>query len=417
MSAVPDSAPPLPKHWCWAPGWVLACVVLWPLPMAAEWVWMSGALAGLLMLVGGRFRGASSLLAGPAWALTTVLFATYWLPEVAAAVDASDAARAWLDVAFDLRYLPAVWVVAIAVANERARRVVFAGLAWIAAAWTLDAWLAWITGTSVLWLPVHHLQSAWGMPPQCVLNDAARDAGISSVFGGCASTLGVVLACLSPFLLEGARRWLGAMAGWLAALAVGGVVALAGEPAAWLMLALVLVWSTWRAIGRGRSSWMVLGVSVVLAALVGFGATQRDAAVASAHTQAWSAALCMAQAHPVNGVGARGFGEALPNCTDAAQPTTLLQAPHAQQLVLEVASGTGGIGLLLWLAGAALAWRAWRYADAQARQRAWPAMCALAAAVFPLNAHPAAYSTFWGGVLLLLAALYAGSLWGRADQS
>jgi hypothetical protein len=33
--------------------------------------------------------------------------------------------------------------------------------------------------------------------------------------------------------------------------------------------------------------------------------------------------------------------------------------------------------------------------------------------VFPLNTHLAFYSTFWGGVTLLLAALYAGSLLGR----
>ncbi|RZA11278.1 MAG: O-antigen ligase family protein, partial [Lysobacteraceae bacterium] len=89
------------------------------------------------------------------------------------------------------------------------------------------------------------------------------------------------------------------------------------------------------------------------------------------------------------------------------------------QVVLEVLSETGGLGLLLWLAGAALAWRAWRYADAASRERARPAMLALVVSVFPLNTHLAAYSTFWGGVLLMLSALYAGSLLGaaRGDQS
>jgi O-antigen ligase len=86
---------------------------------------------------------------------------------------------------------------------------------------------------------------------------------------------------------------------------------------------------------------------------------------------------------------------------------------HAHQIVLEVLSETGLIGLILWLAGAAMAWRAWRYADPAARERARPAMLALAVTVFPLNTHLAAYSTFWGGVLLLLAALYAGSLLSR----
>ena len=70
-------------------------------------------------------------------------------------------------------------------------------------------------------------------------------------------------------------------------------------------------------------------------------------------------------------------------------------------------------GLLCWLAGAALAWRAWRYAGQVARDNARPAMLALLVTVFPFNTHLAFYSTFWGGLTLLLAALYAGSLLGR----
>jgi O-antigen ligase len=130
----------------------------------------------------------------------------------------------------------------------------------------------------------------------------------------------------------------------------------------------------------------------------------------------WSAALCMTQAHPFNGVGARGFREAFPGCDPAAGVLAAWgtgSAHHAHQIVLEVLSETGIFGLLLWLAGAALAWRAWRFADASARERARPAMLALAVSVFPLNTHLAAYSTFWGSVLLLLAALFAGSLLGR----
>jgi len=81
--------------------------------------------------------------------------------------------------------------------------------------------------------------------------------------------------------------------------------------------------------------------------------------------------------------------------------------------VLEILAETGVIGLLLWLAAAAQAWRAWRYAPEAARERARPAMLALVATVFPLNTHLAFYSTFWGGLTVLLAALYAGSLLAR----
>jgi len=33
--------------------------------------------------------------------------------------------------------------------------------------------------------------------------------------------------------------------------------------------------------------------------------------------------------------------------------------------------------------------------------------------VFPLNTHLAFYSTFWGGLALLLCGLYVGALYGR----
>jgi len=133
----------------------------------------------------------------------------------------------------------------------------------------------------------------------------------------------------------------------------------------------------------------------------------------SGRTRIWGAAVCMAREHPFNGVGARGFRHAFAECDpESGQPAAWGAGPafHAHQIILEILSETGLFGLLMWLAGAAMAWRAWRYADAAARDRARPAMLALAVTVFPLNTHLAFYSTFWGGLTLLLAALYAGSL-------
>jgi len=62
-----------------------------------------------------------------------------------------------------------------------------------------------------------------------------------------------------------------------------------------------------------------------------------------------------------------------------------------------------------------MAGRAWLSAPPAAKDRARPAMLALAVTVFPFNTHLAFYSTFWGGLTLLLAALYAGSLLARND--
>ncbi len=430
MSAAPgaDAVP----GWRWAPAWVIAFVALWPAPGYAEGVLVLGALAGLFKLVASRFRGGAALLSGPAWALTSVLFFAYWMPQLLSAPDALDRGRALQEAVIDLRYLPFLWVVASAVASEQGRRRTFGGLAIIVLAWTADALVEAMSGTSPLFWALDQAKLAISGRGMCTPEDVAAADRLGGILGPCNLKLGIVLASLSPFALDFAQRRAGRW-GWLAAaVAIGLVVMLAGSRASWLTYALVLVWTGWRLLGWQRMlAIMLLAVlSLGLAALVSPPLGERlqrsaevlsgDAAgvdhALSGRARIWSAAACMVRAHPVNGVGARGFREAFPNCDP--QPGQIAAwgtgvALHAHQIVLEVLAETGLLGLLLWLAGAALAWRAWRYADAPARERARPAMLALAVSVFPLNTHLAVYSTFWGSVLLLLAALYAGSLWGQ----
>src|SRR5690606_29306600 len=133
--------------WRWAPAGVLAFVALWPAPGYAEGVLALGALAGLARLAASRFRGGIALLSGPAWALTSVLFFAYWLPQLVSALDAVDQGRALREAAVDLRYLPFLWVVASAVAGEQGRRRTFGGLAVIVALWTADALVEAASGT------------------------------------------------------------------------------------------------------------------------------------------------------------------------------------------------------------------------------------------------------------------------------
>ena len=430
MNTTPEAQ--VAPGWRWAPAWVLAFVALWPAPGYAEAVLALGAIAAIVHLLLSRFRGSASLLSGPAWALTSVLFFAYWLPEALSAVDAADRVRALREAAVDLRYLPFLWIVASAVARTEGRRRTFGGLAVIVGVWTLDALVEATVDTSPMFWMIDHAKQAISGHGMCTAAEVAAADRLSGVLGPCNLKLGIVLASLSPFALDAAgRRY--ARPGWFVAAAmIGIVILLAGSRASWLTYGLVLAWTGWRTLG-GKRLLAVFGLGVALllvAALVsplvaerlnrstavfGGNAEGVDHAL-SGRSRIWSAALCMARTHPINGVGARGFREAFPACD--AEAGTLAAwgtgpALHAHQVVLEVLSETGVFGLLLWLAGAAMAWRAWRYADPAAREGARPAMLALAVSVFPLNTHLAAYSTFWGGVLLLLAALYAGSLLNR----
>jgi len=441
LPSTPNSVADLPTAtepvagWRWAPAWILTYVALWPAPGYAEAVLVLGALAAIVKLVASRFRGGAQLLSNHAWALTSVLFCAYWVPELVSSFDAIDRAQAFAQTGEDLRYLPFLWLVASAVANPRGRCITFGGLAVIVGVWTADALLQAMTGTSPLFFGIDAIKQAISHRPMCTAEQVAAADRLGGVLGPCNLKLGQVLASLSPFALYAAGRRFHTL-GWLiAAAAIGVVMLLAGSRASWITYGLVLLLSGWRLLGWKKLLGVFAFGAVALAVMTATVPQVRERIDRTLHAlsadesgvdnalsgrgRIWGAALCMAREHPFNGVGARGFREAFPACDpEPAQPPAWGEGPalHAHQLVLEVLSETGGFGLLLWLAGVALAWRAWRFADDAARDAARPAMLALVATVFPFNTHLAFYSTFWGGLTLLLAALYAGSLLSRPQS-
>ncbi|KAF1690739.1 O-antigen ligase family protein [Pseudoxanthomonas koreensis] len=424
------------RAFAWTPYWVLAFVALWPLPGSAEGMLALGALAVLVQLAVTVAKGRTLPLdRGAAW-LAAALFAVYWLPELLSAPDALDRGRAWKEVAADLRYLPFLWGVGIAVHTARGRRVVFAGIAAIAAAWTVDALLQAAFGTSPLFWSLDTLKRAASGEGFCSAESLLQADRLGGVFGSCNLKLGLVLASLSPLVLAAAARRQGA-AGWsLAAVALGIAILLGGARASWLTYALVLAFTGRGVLGGKRL--LAFAATGVLAMVAMYALSpqlqqrvarttlvvQADGAgvdgALSGRTRIWQGALCMAREHPFNGVGVRGFRGAWPACDPAPGEVPAWgggEAYHAHQLLLELLSETGVLGLLLWLAGVWLVWRSWRDADAIARVRARPALLALAVTAFPVNTHLAFYSTFWGGVVVLLAGLYIGALYGRETDT
>lgn len=395
-----------------APWWVLLQVACWPWRGVAEALLSLGALLGFGLLVAARFRGGMRVMSHEAWALTTTLFLGYWLPQLLSIPLALDRATTALETAKDLRYLPFLWLAAMAMATPRGRRVVGVGLAALVGVWTFDGLMQAATGHS--------------------LGGPALADRLSGIFGAENLKLGLVLATLSPFvLLPAARRgvWV-----WLAAAAaLGVVILLAGARASWITFGLVLLVTSlqhwgWKRAGMGLLAGGLL--TVLVAATVGdflgpriersLQALQMEQEgldfALSGRLDIWATTTRIIVEHPLTGVGTDNFQQAYKAHAAVDDQFIAWDRPgayHAHQIVLEVLAETGAIGLLLWLAAAALALRAWRFADAAARRRAAAPALALAVTVFPLNTHLAFYSTFWGGVTLLLAALYAGALMAR----
>lgn len=404
------------------PWWPFALViVLLPFGRSAE-------LGTLLCLVGALWLGIRhppALVANRGARLLLGLLAAYVGAALLSAPDAVAPAKSWETVAGLLRYVPLGLFACLALRREAGLRALYVLVAALVALWALDAWLQILTGWS--------------------LRGHAPAERISGIFGADNLKLGPSLAVLSPFVLWAAHRRFGHR-GWLLALALLlGPVLLAGSRAAWLMYGLAALGFAWHAVASPRRfAWFCVVAAACLALVVGLAwqasarfqqRAQRTMLVFQGDPQAldtalsgrldiWRTATRMIAAHPVNGVGVRGFRYAYPQYVPAndhflvAEPCGVGEgACHAHQIVLEILSETGGIGLLLWLAACVLAWRSWRAVGAAARARAFPASLALAVMLFPLNTHLAFYSAWWGLLFAWLLALWCAALFVEPDPA
>ncbi len=347
--------------------------------------------------------------------LAAVLFACYWLPALFSALGAVVPIKSWSTVAGLLRFAPYVAFCIYSFHGLTDFNRLRSGIAAIVAFWALDAWAQITTGYS--------------------LGGPAEAEHLSGVFGAGNLKLGLVLATLAPFPLLFARDRFGRAGLACAFLLLLVPILLAGSRASWLSFALicaVILWRETRTILRFTATASLAFSVVALVVLIawqdssGFNARIERSLLAlngtfsavdeasAGRLQIWHTAIEMGAAHPLTGVGVRGFRYAY---AQYAQPNDRFIDPisgegaaHAHQLLLELWSETGLLGLLGWLIGVVAAVRAWCGASAPARQCALAPALALLAMGFPLNTHLAFYSAWWGLLFWWLIALYCAAL-------
>jgi len=396
---------------------VLSVLALLPVGYAFEAPLAIAAALGLVY----AWRMRDVLREDPGVRLAAALFACYWLAALISAPAAIAPVKTWSTVAGLLPFLPFALFAVLALRDRALWPQIECAVAAIVVLWLLDAWVQIFTGYSIA--------------------GAMEAERLSGIFGAANLKLGPVLAVLSPFVLVVARDRYGGRG-----LVVAGVfmlmpILLAGSRAAWLMYALVFaafVWQQTRAPLR-LAAWALAALTVV--GLAAWSADQDSPAFASrvqrtllvlratpsavdeasaGRLRIWSTAGRMIAAHPLTGVGVRGFRYAYPRYAAAGDAfvdtNTGEGAMHAHQLALEVLSETGVFGLLLWIAAAFAAIRAWRRAAAEARRRAFAPGLALAVMCFPLNTHLAFYSAWWGSLFWWLLALYVAALQKAAAE-
>ena len=383
--------------------------MLLPFARTAEVPVVIGAFVGALALPG---RGAS-LLRNPAVRGFVLATLAYFLAALISAVDAVASEKSWTTALASVRLL--LFGLGIMALCERARehgvparsltRALGIAAALPIAFWTLDALVQIVTGYSL---------------------GGTLDADrLSGIFGADDLKLGPMLSTLAPLLLWpllGRSRQL-LIAAYLAVLLV---ILLAGSRAGWVSFTVVSLAFAWRlAEGSKKRLSLWLGAGLVVAGIgaalayqfspsfevrvertLRAGDGDADFALAG-RVPIWTTAENMVRAHPLNGVGVRGFRHAYAEYASAddpwVDPTSGIGAAHAHQLVLELMTETGVIGLLLWVFGAVALLRVWRRTHAEPLARApWVALAVL---LFPLNTHLAFYSSFLGMVLGWLMAL------------
>lgn len=400
----------------WAALCVIAVLVLLPVGRLAELPLAIGAATALFLAARGRLP-----LRQPGLPLALALFAAYGLAALLSAAAAVQPDKTWSTIASVLRFGPFAAFTVWALRRPGDLRATGLATAAIVLLWLIDAWVQILTGHGVA--------------------GAAEAERITGIFGADNVKFGPVLATLSPFVLLAARDRFG-RSGLAVAMALVLVpVLMAGSRSAWIAYAVVCAALAWRETRRWPA-FLALGAAAVAlvagAVLVLWQVSDRFDARADRSLRAlegtahaideasagrlaiWRTALAMSADHPWTGVGVRGFRHAYPHYAAGddrfVDRETGTGAAHAHQIVLELLSETGAIGLLLWLAGSFVALRAWHRAAPPARHRALAPGLALLAMVFPLNSHLAFYSAWWGLLFWWLIALYAAALGSGEDD-
>lgn len=392
---------------------IFSCFSLFPFSRSVELPVLIMTVSGIVL----AWRQRHTLVQMPAARLFSVLALCIWIPMLLSFPDTYSVKKTGGTIlAFFRLYFTGLFVIWALQDAQRVRLLVTL-LAGLAAFWIGDALFQAIVGHDVL-------------------GYARIPSRLNGVFGETDWSLGVALPVLLPFLLLAARNKPSLLAGAFVASTV--VVLMAGSRGGWVSYAVVCGIILFSEIRKRNIPLWKIGLLGVVIAEVGLIAVLKysesirldqtlllfsgdeasiDRALSNRWTL-WKTSARMIEAHPVNGVGTRAFRFAYPDYAEPGDPmvnpdkTTgrITGAAYAHQIVLEVLSEAGVIGLAGLAAFYVVLIRAWQRADARDKNRAFPFALAALAWLFPLNTHTAFYSSQWSQLVWLLLALYCATV-------
>ena len=346
------------------------------------------------------------------------VFLCFWLPMVASSFDSYLPQKSWISSIAALRFLAAALSMAVLLRADSARWRVVRWTSYLLVFWAVDGFVQLIFGVDLFGI-------------------AMNPDRLNALFVQKYQFYGPTLAMLSPLLLEHARKHWPAWA-WVGAFTLMlGAVLIAGMRAGWLIMGLVLLVYMWLMFRRENRELRKVSLSIpvfVFTAIIGSylvsplfqarieqslaitqGSAESVAVASSLRMPIFKTSLAMYEAHPINGVGVRAFPRAYMEYAAADDPHIRNSggksgATHAHNLVLEVMSDTGSIGLIGLFAGFILVFSFWRKMTPARRNEAFPFALALALVLFPLNSHFALYGTYMSSLIWILFGLWAACI-------
>jgi O-antigen ligase len=340
----------------------------------------------------------------------SVLFLCLWVPIVLSVPDSL-----WFKktlstaISYPRIYLAGIYLIWM-LREDLARQRLLKLSAWLLLFWVFDALVQAVVGYDLL---------GYAYPER-----------LNGLFGLHDWKLGITLAMLSPVVWEYVSRhgakWQLALA-WLGTAAV---VLLASNRQSWIVFAVAtLLWGWTYARRLGLHPVKLLAPLALAAVIAGAGAYQAypkfaqrvDQSVAaldfsyesldaasSFRMHLWSNAVTVLENHPINGAGVRSYRYAYAQYAEAGDPHVSPEGIgmfYAHQLLLEVGSEAGVIGLAGLLAFFVVFLRAGR--GLSDHPMAWVAWLGALAWLFPVNTHTALYSAYWSLPIGWLTAVAA----------
>ena len=357
-----------------------------------------------------RIRAASSFI--------LPLFLCFWIPMLLSSPDSMAPQKSWVQTAAALRFLAAALAMSVLLNAASSRERVLRWTAWLLLFWAADAFIQLFFSRDLFGIAMH--------PER-----------LNALFVKKYQFFGPTLAMLSPLVLEHARRRWRPWAWALSFALILGAVMIAGMRAGWLTMAIVLVIYMALMLKREnrelrRTIFTIPVLTVIVLAAAYFASplfqerldvtraftTGKEAAADTSSMERipiFTTALTMYREHPVNGVGVRAFPRAYlvyaePGDIHIQKSGGKSGATHAHNVVLEVMSDTGTIGLLGLLAALGFLWIHYRKITPAERTDAFPFALAVLLILFPLNSHFAIYGTYTSSLVWFLIGLWGASL-------